>query len=93
MISYNWEKTPIVPSPTGLFEEAEVFGFQVGSEDVLAYGVKDLLAGPEPAAVKLIGTGVDGAVIDGFEDIYKLFFHLAFKDVVPHWGRIRHADA
>lgn len=93
MISYNWEKTPIVPSLTGLFEEAEVLGFQVGGEDVLAYGIQDLLAGPESAAVKFFGTGVDWAVIDGLEDIDQFFFYLAFKDVVAHWSRIGHADA
>ena len=54
-----------VPNCSFLFEEAEVFGFKVGGEDVLAYGIKNLLADPESAAVKFIGAGVDWAVIDG----------------------------
>ena len=59
----------------------------------MADGIEDLLAGPESAAVKFIGTGVDGAVIDGFEDVDQFFLYFAFKDVVAHRGRIRYADA
>ncbi len=75
------------------FEKAEVLGFEVGGEDVLAYGIEDFLGTPKTAAGKLVGAGVHRAVIDGAEHVHKLLLDIALEHVMPHVNHICYTDA
>lgn len=75
-------------------EEFHVFRFEIGRKDTLTHVGGNLICCPEAPAVKLIGIGSDGTVIDSLVDIDKLALTIALEDIASEAFRleVRHAE-
>ena len=76
-----------------LSKELLIFVLEVGSEDVFANIIKDLLPGPEAAAIELILAWLDWTIVDAAMDIDQLTLTLAFKDIVTKRLGLEVSDA